>query len=158
MTLNRFLLILYPSLLIILAAYLLFIQKDRTAFFYNQKVFDQFKGKLELETKLKKQRETDEAKLDSLAKLIQAGRNDLSGLYNENLNRATQTQQELSARYTNDIWKYINDEVAKFGEENGYDYILGATGSGSLMYADSSRDVTNDVIKYINQKYEVGGH
>lgn len=154
MTRNNFLLILYPVLLLTLGAYVLFFQqKEKTAYFYNQKVFDQFKGKLELEAKLKVQTERSKKQLDSLATLIQQGRRDLQAVYSENANHAAQLQQELSTRYTADIWRYINEGVADFGKEKKYKYIFGASGNGSLMYADSVNDVTSDIVKYLNLKY-----
>jgi len=139
----------------VLAGYILFFnRKERTAFFYDQKVFDQFEGKLDLEAKLKSQAEADRKLLDSMASLMQSGRQDLNATYQQNLRQSSQNYQQLSEKYTSDIWKHINGEVANFGREKGYDYIFGASGNGSLMYADSLNDITGDVIKYLNEKYK----
>ena len=48
----------------------------------------------------------------------------------------------------------LNDVILDYGKENECDYILGADGSGSLMYAKDSDDITKDVLVYINNKYK----
>jgi outer membrane protein len=152
---STFLLVLYPVLLCAAVFYFLVAHKtQKTAFFYNQKVFDRFQGKLELESRLNKQAEKSKKMLDSLAVLIQGGRTDLSSVYQENLDYATTTRQQLSETYTADIWKYINGQASNYGDENGYDYIFGASGNGSLMYADTMHDITNEIVRYLNLKYE----
>ena len=65
-------------------------------------------------------------------------------------------QQELSSRYTADIWKRINHYVSDYGKTEGYDFIFGATGDGGLMYANDVNDITDEVILYLNKKYESG--
>jgi len=153
MTRNNFSSVLYPILLIGLVTSLVSCQRDKTAFFYNQKVFDQFKGKLELEEKLKTQAATDKKLLDSLHVLIEQGRKDLTPVYDEAAQKAGAAQQDLNSRYTADVWRYINEGVADFGKEKGYDYIFGASGNGSLMYADTTHDVTADVVSFLNARY-----
>ena len=41
-----------------------------------------------------------------------------------------------------------------YGVDHHYTYVMGANGGGTIMYADTSLNVTDDFIKYINQKYE----
>jgi outer membrane protein len=70
------------------------------------------------------------------------------------------TQREVEESYTskvqdsyNLIWDRINNYVKEYGEKNGYDYIFGANGDGTVMYADGSEDITNDITTYINLRY-----
>lgn len=63
------------------------------------------------------------------------------------------SQKVLEQRYDKQIWDRINQYVTEFGKKNGYKYIFGADGSGSLMYADSTNNITDEVIDYINRKY-----
>jgi Skp family chaperone for outer membrane proteins len=51
------------------------------------------------------------------------------------------------------IWKQINQYIKDYGEQNGYDYIYGADGTGTLMYADKKNDITTDVSLYVNKRY-----
>lgn len=53
--------------------------------------------------------------------------------------------QKISTRLNS----YIND----FGIENEYKYILGAGGQGVMLYADTSLNITNQVLLYANRKY-----
>lgn len=150
----HYLLALCVLLVIGLGCYVVFFNRpEKTAFFYNQKVFDQFDGKVQLEARLKRETEKDKKMLDSLLVLIQGGRTDLSPVYEENRQQSAYNYQQLSDRYTTDIWKYINEEVSNYGDENGYDYIFGASGNGSLMFADSTHDITQEFVQYLNEKY-----
>lgn len=124
----------------------------KTAFVFNQSVFGGFKGKIELEEKLSTLKAESAKKLDSLSRLpINEG---TMVIYQEEKRKLELMANELSQKYTADVWKRINEYVSAYGEEHGYDFIFGATGDGNLMYARQARDVTNEVIEYINRKYE----
>lgn len=141
-----------------LAAYVLFGNvNEKKGYILNQEVFNGFKGKQELESKLGKLQQQHKTWLDSVGSLI-AQRNDpaLIRMYQENASNFRLQEEELSQKYTADIWKRINHHLAGFGKENGYDFIFGASGDGSLMYADDARNITSEVIPYINARYESG--
>ena len=48
----------------------------------------------------------------------------------------------------------LNSYVKEFAEEYGYDYIMGATGGGNLWYIKPAKNITEDVLIYVNLKYE----
>lgn len=52
------------------------------------------------------------------------------------------------------IWKQLNQYITDYGKEKKCAYILGANGDGAIMYAVDKQNVTNDVIEYVNKKYE----
>lgn len=54
------------------------------------------------------------------------------------------------------IWDRLNPVIAQYGREKKIKILLGANGAGSLLYADTGRDITGDLINYINRKYEKG--
>lgn len=62
----------------------------------------------------------------------------------------TQSNQEITKK----IWERLNPIINDFGKEKGYQIIIGATGTGALLYADKSHDVTEELTKYVNDKYE----
>lgn len=62
-------------------------------------------------------------------------------------------QMRLQESYNNQIWDRLNKLVSEYGEEKEYDYILGGTGDGSLMYSKKDNNVTEDLINYCNSKY-----
>lgn len=51
------------------------------------------------------------------------------------------------------IWKRLNPYLEEYGKEKGYEFIFGASGTGSILYADKGKDITEDMIKYVNERY-----
>lgn len=64
------------------------------------------------------------------------------------------SNSELEARYNDQIWVQINQYVDEFAEMNQFTVLLGGNGTGSIMYVDKSKDVTNELIEYLNKRYE----
>lgn len=62
--------------------------------------------------------------------------------------------QQLQQTYTEQSLIQINEYINKYGEMNDYDYIYGANGNGSLMYAKDKNDITEEVLVFINKKYQ----
>ncbi|MGQ0829857.1 MAG: OmpH family outer membrane protein [Bacteroidota bacterium] len=60
----------------------------------------------------------------------------------------------LSKQYDQEILTQLNQYVKDFGEQQGYTYIHGNDGNGSLMYAQEARNITKEVIEFINNKYK----
>lgn len=131
-------------------------QNEPTAFVYNQKIFTQFKGTLELESKMKALEEGDRKIVDSLRQLIQSSyqQPDLKKFYEERLSSIDVNHRQVSEQFTSEVWKYINDGMLEYGKMNDYDFIFGASGGGNLMYAREGKDITNEVIQFLNAKYE----
>jgi len=142
---------------IVLVVALLFWRHDssetRTAFFYNQTVFEQFKGTLELNGKLNKTKQDDQHFLDSLLTMVQGG-NLPSDRYEIALAEIKSKHEQLSNQYTADLWKFINEGVKEYGKVNEYDYIFGAAGNGSLMYAREGNDITPKIVEFLNARYD----
>ncbi|MCT4579998.1 MAG: OmpH family outer membrane protein [Flavobacteriales bacterium] len=61
--------------------------------------------------------------------------------------------QQLQQQYDNQIWTQLNEYVENYGQEQQLGYIFGANGSGAIMYGKESNDITQEVIKYVNQKF-----
>ncbi len=156
---NNIVLILNLVIVLALAGFILFQNKEeRKAYVLNQKLFEGFTGKKELEKKLNDLKSSNKKNVDSLTTLIQAKANEpaLVQYYQQMIQSYELNEQQLSTKYTADIWKRINDYVAEFGKEKGYDFIFGATGDGNLMYAKDTHDVTEELVRYVNAKYESG--
>jgi outer membrane protein len=130
------------------------------------KVFEEFALKKELEGDYKKMQIIRQTYLDSIKLNVQT----LSVLEGKDLNREekidrlkkayllkenqfNQENENLYSQYNEQIWNQLNQYVQDFGKEQGYDYLLGASGQGSIMYAKENEDVTKEVIEYVNNKY-----
>jgi outer membrane protein len=75
-------------------------------------------------------------------------------------------QQELELKRQNLADKYIKDQEAfnkeihdnlheyieKYNQEMGYDYILSYSKDGSILFADKTLDITQDIIKGMNSE------
>lgn len=144
-------------LLIALGVYV-FLSNQHTVkcvYVLNQKVFEGFKGKQELEQKLIQLRTKNKQTLDSLSKLIESDKSNVRiEAYRQVAENIQFSEQRLQEQYTSDIWKRINSSVVDYGKENDYDFIFGATGDGSLMFARDAKNVTDQVIEFINREYE----
>lgn len=60
-------------------------------------------------------------------------------------------QQQL---YTEQTTTQINKYILEFGKQNQYDYIFGANGNGSILYAKDDNDITSEILIFINNKYQ----
>jgi outer membrane protein len=142
----------------------------KTAYVEISKIYNEFQLKKELETSYDKTLSARKSLMDSVELHLRS-------LYAqvESGNREKQLLQEfefkkqdyvsmqqkfeedntiLKQQYNEQIMKQLNEYVTAYGKEQEYTYILGAEGSGTIMFADEAQNVTTEVIKYINEKYK----
>ncbi len=71
-----------------------------------------------------------------------------------NYQQAIQKQiQSEDQKATQTVVNDINDYVKEFGKKKGYKIIFGASGSGNIMYADKTADLTEEVLEGLNAEY-----
>ena len=51
-------------------------------------------------------------------------------------------------------YNQINSMVEEYAKENNYDFVLGTTQEGNLMYGAPSRDITEEVLTALNKKFK----
>lgn len=61
---------------------------------------------------------------------------------------------EEEAKINQAIINQVNDFLKEYGEANGYDYILGVTDNGSVLYAKEGEDLTKEILKGLDKKYK----
>jgi outer membrane protein len=72
-----------------------------------------------------------------------------------NYQQAIQKQiQEEDQKSTQTVINDINDYVKEYGKKNNHDIILGASGSGSIMYASETSDLTQVVLEGLNAEFD----
>jgi outer membrane protein len=153
---KNILLVVNLVLVLALGAFVFFRQSSvKNGFVLNQRVFEEFAGKGDLEKQLTDLQNSQRSKLDSLRQLAVENPK-LLEQYDQLATTFQLREQELSQQYTSDIWKRINEYVSDYGKEHGYSFIFGASGNGNLMYAGEANDVTDQVIVYINDRYKTG--
>jgi outer membrane protein len=149
--------------------------KTRTGYIEIKKVFNGFSMKKELEEKFKQTAKVREKIIDSLTfnlKLMSKelnGQRDTKGVVNQELayafdlkreellklrNQFGQENSALSQKYDNQILEQMTQYVIEFGKKNNYDIIYGADGSGNLMYAKDSYNISDEIVTFINKKYK----
>jgi outer membrane protein len=137
--------------------------EGKHAYILTQKMFEEYNGTKEYRNKLKSMEFQQKNLLDSLSLVIKLMEGKVPEKSPELLAKKTQYnkvyeqvytyQQEEIERYNDQLWKQINQYVEEYGKANGYAFIYGANGTGNLMYADTTYNITPEVIRFINEKY-----
>ncbi|MCX6173110.1 MAG: OmpH family outer membrane protein [Flavobacterium sp.] len=68
-----------------------------------------------------------------------------------------QQLQEESGVDMDTLVKTYRKVIKDYGKEKGYDYIYGTGEAASILYAKDSYDITNDILKLVNDKYKNEG-
>lgn len=75
----------------------------------------------------------------------------------QQLQYAAQTMaQQLQASHATEmdtLVKSVKQFIKDYGKEKGYDYVYGTGDAASVLYAKDSYDITNEVVKLLNDKY-----
>ncbi|HEX8460178.1 MAG TPA: OmpH family outer membrane protein [Segetibacter sp.] len=64
--------------------------------------------------------------------------------------------QDESLRRLQNVNKTIEEFLKEYNKDKGYSYILGYQ-PGTIYYKDSTFDITNDVVKALNERYKKKG-
>ncbi|WP_340200994.1 OmpH family outer membrane protein [Ascidiimonas sp. W6] len=155
------------------AGLLVACQQDKIAFIDNSKVINEYKEKKALEEKFKKKAERFDKKTDSISKAFQIeaqafdaaaakmSQKDAQTKYNELLQKRQFFQQQLQIeeqqlqsegqKEMDSVVKKVKEFVKDFGKKNKYTYILGANEAGSVLYGTDDKDITEEVLKALNE-------
>lgn len=134
------------------------------------KVYDEFELKKIKETEFKQVENQRKLVLDSLRLNLQMLENKLKlqskvtkeqeALFGNKYNQyqlkereLTENNKALAAKLEDEIFTQLNQYVKEYGDENGYDFILGGNGSGTIMQAKESNDLTEEMIQYVNSRF-----
>lgn len=137
-------------------------KQAKAGYINNSELYHAFEFKKELEGQLKNVQSMRKSKLDSLGLLIQASQGKASqeqviALQREYMMKRDEFEsdnQRLAEQYDEQVWKQLNEYIQTYGKEKGYAFIYGASGNGSLMYADPGFDLTKELIEYSNIKFQ----
>lgn len=70
--------------------------------------------------------------------------------YTDALNKQAKTEDE---KITQGVLNQINSFVTEYGQQHDYEIILGTTNGGSLLYGQDGIDITEDLLKALNENY-----
>jgi outer membrane protein len=98
------------------------------------------------------------ASYTSLAKKEQDNRRELLAIEENALKNFIQNSEqklkESDEQLTTGVLNQINSFIEEYGKEKGYDLILGTTTSGNILFAKEYMDITDDVLKALNDSYK----
>ena len=156
--------------ILISSCVLVFVLKksnSKNAYIISGQVYEKYKGKIEIEKKFTQSQSMNKIFYDSLqveikflkqkvdeGKLDKKVLDDKYYVYSKMFEDYKQGNEKEIGEYNKQIWNQINQYVKDYGKEKGYEFILGASGDGTIMYSNDANNITEDVIQYINNKYE----
>lgn len=151
-------------------------QSQKIGFVDNSKLVNEYQEKIDVEAKYKKQIDASNKRTDSLAKSFQAEYQDFQKkassmpqdkaqeLYQQLGQKQQMLQQQIqmaeqqiaSASQTeiDSLISKVRKFVKDYGKANQYDYILGSNDAGSVMYGKEGDDLTEELIKALNDSYK----
>jgi len=127
-------------------------------------LFNEYDMKKELEGKEKVHLQVMSNQLDSISnqlRVAQALKNEaeikrLGEGYNylkaRLQNEYTQSNQQINEA----VWKRLNPILQEYGKKKKLHLMIGANGMGTVLYNDDYYDITKDLIKYVNKRYQEG--
>ena len=65
----------------------------------------------------------------------------------------TQTLANKQAETNDKMYRIVREQVSEMNKDGKYRYILTNVGLENLLYADSTLDITDDVVKFLNDHY-----
>jgi len=147
--------------------------KSKTGYIIIGEVYSSFDLKKESEKKFTEVKNYRKKILDSMAFTLRIMAKKIDGekaknkedvdSYNQKREEFYQRQKtfdednkQLTAKYDQEILTQLNQYVKDYSKENGYEYVFGNGGDGSLMYGDDAHNLTKEIIDYVNKKYKGG--
>src|SRR5688572_6372817 len=162
--------ILFAILIAICTGLFFYIRSGKQRIYYVdlQKLYAEFELKKELETSLANYTHKSTLELDSLGLAINQIKyrmdevkterdvmlyDQLANVYLLKEESYEKERSQLAQQFDDQIWKQLNQYIKDYAVDNDCDFVIGGNGDGSVMYARSSKDITEEMIKYANQHY-----
>lgn len=151
-------------------------QEQKIGYVDNVKLMDEYQEKIDIENKYQVRSEALGKKRDSISQKFQmeaqAFQQKAQGMSQQkaqeeygNLQQKGQVigqqlqmeEQQLQSQGQQEMDSLISrvkKQIKTYGKENGYTYILGGGNGGSVLYGDESKDLTEDILKLLNDTYQ----
>ncbi len=121
----------------------------------------------QLETDLERRQRTFQNDVERFQQQIQAGTIDMeeAQLMEQELMQRQQDLMQLNETYMDrlarkerelneELLDRISDFLERYNRDQGYDFILGYSRGGGILFADQAYDVTAEVLDQLNYEYE----
>lgn len=121
-----------------------------------------------LENDLQRRQRSFQSEVETFQQQIQTGNISLEDAQakEQQLMQNQQELMQLNEEYSSrlmakeleiniDLYQRITELLSKFNEEMNYDYILGFSPGGEILYAKEKHDITQEVLNKLNEEYDV---
>lgn len=147
--------------------------QDKTAFVKNEKVVEEYYKLENMRQRYDKKQKALSTEVDSLAGVFQklydeymSKRESLSDKtrqekeqqlrsMQQNIrakqNRTGRQIQQERGKEADSIVGMMEDKIAEYAKKKGYTYIFGSNQSSNILYGDKSKDITDEIIKMLNE-------
>lgn len=71
--------------------------------------------------------------------------------------QSAQALGQEEAKKNEELYKNIRSYIDKYNKENGYEYVLGYSLGGGILFANPSLDVTQKILDGLNKEYKSSG-
>lgn len=151
-------------------------QETKIGYVDNVKLMDEYQEKIDVEAEFTKKTEALGKKRDSISQAFQAeaqafqaeaekmsqtkaqeqyGQMQQRGqMIGQQLQQEEQLLQASGQTEMDSIVGRVKDEIEAYGKANGYTYILGGGDGGSVLYGTDANDLTEEIVKILNDKYK----
>jgi outer membrane protein len=148
------------GILIAFFAFTILESNKKIVYVDNSKLFDGFNMTKEMKRVGEKEFNVRKMGLDSLYSKLQSqtisdgNKKMLMQQFIQGKEELEQFNQNFASQESSKIWARIHGYATEFSQENKYQLVIGSQNKQAILFADESIDVTNELITYINKKYE----
>ncbi|MNS22965.1 hypothetical protein D3C72_547700 [compost metagenome] len=135
----------------------LFIKKDNKVVYIDTiKLFNDFKYTKELEHSYEQTLVNSKNRYDSLAALakLHPGNMELNTLLEQEGGRFSVVYEQIKETISKKSWERLDPLIKEFGNTQDYELLIGANGMGTVLYGKEHTDKTQQLIDFVNKKYE----
>lgn len=152
------------------AFYIAFVDSDTLMAHYklaNKMRQDFEQEQRRLENDLQRRQRAFQTEVETFQRQIQAGSISMENaqVKEQELMQMQQELMQLNESYSSrlmakememniELYQKITDLLSRFNREMGYDYILGFSPGGGILYAKEKHDITKKVLKKLNEEYD----
>lgn len=151
-------------------------EQNKIGFVDNVKLMDGYQEKIDIEARYKVKAEALNKKRDSISQAFQLeaqafqtkaqsmaqdkaqeeyGVLQQRGQFiGQQLQQEEQQMQSEGQSEMDSLISKVKKEINGYGKSNGYTYILSGGEGGSVLYGNETKDLTQDILKILNDKYK----
>lgn len=151
-------------------------EQNKIGFVDNVKLMDGYQEKIDIEDRYKIKAEALNKKRDSISQAFQLeaqafqtkaqsmaqdkaqeeyGLLQQRGQFiGQQLQQEEQQMQSEGQTEMDSLISKVKKEIKGYGKSNGYTYILSGGEGGSVLYGTNTKDLTQDILKILNDKYK----